>query len=153
MTIVYQSDIGALPLIHEEMELFWIRLNDVVEIVVKAFQHMHCDDNFVPKIQSSSFSEIREAMSGKRDHKSICILTREKLHQIVVSEVMAHYSVEIDEQLLCLSLLFFDKPFEYTKNRWSQNEQPVPQNFECHLGTNPHFLSVDELNALESKTE
>lgn len=144
----------ALPLTHEEMTRFWITLDDGVEFVIKDFQRMQGGEIFVPKIPSIRITDLIEAMSGKRDYKLIGIRPGEKLHEIMVPEEMAHHSYEFDDHFVITpAIQFFDKTIDYKKNKLGEKGHPVPDKFEYHSGTNPHFLSVDELKALDSKTE
>ena len=67
---------------------------------------------------------------------------------------MAHHSIEFDDHyVITPAIKFFDKTINYTKNKLGEAGRTVADKFEYHSGTNPHFLSVNELKALDKITE
>lgn len=144
----------ALPLTHEEMTRFWITLDEGVDFVIKDFKRMQGGEIFVPKIPSIRITDLIEAMSGKRDYDLVGIRPGEKLHEVMVPEEMAHHSYEFeDHYVITPAIKFFDKTIDYSKNKLGERGQLVADKFEYHSGTNPHFLTVDELKALDKVTE
>lgn len=144
----------ALPLTHEEMTRFWITLDEGVDFVIKDFKRMQGGEIFVPKIPSIRITDLIEAMSGKRDYDLVGIRPGEKLHEVMVPEEMAHHSYEFeDHYVITPAIKFFDKTIDYGKNKLGERGQLVADKFEYHSGTNPHFLTVDELKALDKVTE
>lgn len=144
----------ALPLTHEEMTRFWITLDEGVDFVIKDFKRMQGGEIFVPKIPSIRITDLIEAMSGKRDYDLVGIRPGEKLHEVMVPEEMAHHSYEFeDHYVITPAIKFFDKTIDYGKNKLDERGQLVADKFEYHSGTNPHFLTVDELKALDKVTE
>ena len=142
-----------LPVTHPEMTRFWITLDEGVEFVVKNFSRMQGGEIFVPKIPSIRITDLVTAMSGKPDHKVIGIRPGEKLHEVMVPEEMAHHTIEFDDHyVIAPAIVFFDKNINYKLNRLSEQGQPVSDKFEYHSGTNPHFLSIDELQVLDKST-
>jgi UDP-N-acetylglucosamine 4,6-dehydratase len=148
-------DEGAtkLPVTHAEMTRFWITLDNGVEFVVKNFQRMQGGEIFVPKIASIRILDLVESISGKRDYELVGIRPGEKLHEVMVPEEMAHHSLEFDDHyVITPAIKFFDKTVNYLKNKLGEEGQPVADKFEYHSGTNPHFLSIDELKMLDKVT-
>lgn len=144
----------ALPLTHEEMTRFWITLDEGVDFVIKDFQRMQGGEIFVPKIPSIRITDLIEAMSGTKDYDLVGIRPGEKLHEVMVPEEMAHHSYEFeDHYVITPAIKFFDKTIDYTKNRSGESGKPVTDKFEYNSGTNPHFLTVEELKALDKVTE
>lgn len=142
-----------LPVTHTEMTRFWITLDDGVEFVVQNFQRMQGGEIFVPKIPSIRILDLVEAMSGTREHELVGIRPGEKLHEVMVPEEMAHHSLEFeDHYVITPAIIFFEKNINYKKNKLGQTGQTVADKFEYHSGTNPHFLSVEELRALDKVT-
>lgn len=142
-----------LPVTHAEMTRFWITLDEGVEFVVKSFQRMQGGEIFVPKIPSVQILDLVEAMSGKREHEIVGIRPGEKLHEVMVPEEMAHHSLEFDDHyVITPAIIFFEKNMDYKKNKLGEIGLPVADKFEYHSGTNPHFLSVEELRALDKVT-
>lgn len=143
----------ALPVTHAEMTRFWITLDDGVEFVIKNFQRMQGGEIFVPKIPSIRILDLVESISGSREHKIVGIRPGEKLHEIMVPEEMAHHSVEFaDHYVITPAIIFFEKNINYKLNKLGETGQSVDEKFEYHSGTNPHFLTVDELKQLDKDT-
>lgn len=142
-----------LPVTHEEMTRFWITLDDGVQFVVKNFERMHGGEIFVPKIPSIRIVDLVEAMSGKREFETIGIRPGEKLHEVMVPEEMAHHSLEFDDHyVITPAIKFFDKTVDYKVNKLGEKGKAVTDKFEYHSGTNPHFLTVEELRELDKIT-
>ena len=145
--------ISKLPVTHDEMTRFWITLDEGVEFVVQNFQRMQGGEIFVPKIPSIRILDLVESISGKREFDVVGIRPGEKLHEVMVPQEMAHHSLEFDDHyVITTSIKFFDKTINYLKNKLGEEGLPVEDKFEYHSGTNPHFLSVDELKTLDKKT-
>lgn len=143
-----------LPVTHAEMTRFWITLDEGVEFVIKNFQRMQGGEIFVPKIPSVAILDLVESMSGTREHELVGIRPGEKLHEVMVPEEMAHHSLEFDDHyVITPAIVFFEKNIDYKCNKIGETGKPVEDKFEYHSGTNPHFLSVEELRTLDSTTD
>jgi UDP-N-acetylglucosamine 4,6-dehydratase/5-epimerase len=145
--------VTKLPVTHAEMTRFWITLDEGVEFVVKNFQRMQGGEIFVPKIPSIRIIDLVESISGNREYDLVGIRPGEKLHEVMVPEEMAHHSLEFDDHyVITPAIKFFDKTINYKKNKLGDVGQPVAEKFEYHSGTNPHFLTIDELKTLDKVT-
>ncbi|WP_414830113.1 UDP-N-acetylglucosamine 4,6-dehydratase (inverting) [Alteromonas sp. H39] len=143
-----------LPVTHPDMTRFWITLDEGVEFVVKNFSRMQGGEIFVPKIPSIRIVDLVEAMSGSKEFDTIGIRPGEKLHEVMVPEEMAHHTVEFDDHyVIAPAITFFDKDLDYTRNRLGERGKPASDKFEYHSGTNPHFLTVDQLRELDKVTK
>lgn len=139
-----------LPVTHPEMTRFWITLDQGVEFVISNFQRMQGGEIFVPKIPSVQILDLVEAMSGAREHEIIGIRPGEKLHEIMVPEEVAHHTLEFaDHYVITPPITFFDKNINYRRNRLGEEGSDVDEKFEYHSGTNPHFLTIAELQAMD----
>ena len=142
--------ISKLPVTHDEMTRFWITLDEGVEFVVQNFQRMQGGEIFVPKIPSIRILDLVESISGKREFDLVGIRPGEKLHEVMVPQEMAHHSLEFDDHyVITPAIKFFDKTVDYFKNKLGEEGLPVEDKFEYHSGTNPHFLTVQELKMLD----
>ena len=71
----------------------------------------------------------------------------------MVPEEMAHHSLEFeDHYVITPAIQFFDKNIDYKMNKMGESGVSVADKFEYHSGTNPHFLSIDELRELDKNT-
>jgi UDP-N-acetylglucosamine 4,6-dehydratase len=148
-----QQGVTKLPVTHKEMTRFWITLDNGVEFVVKNFQRMQGGEIFVPKIPSIRILDLVESICGNREYDLVGIRPGEKLHEVMVPEEMAHHSLEFDDHyVITPAIKFFDKTINYLKNKLDEVGQPVADKFEYHSGTNPHFLTIDELKTLDKVT-
>ncbi|TAP39912.1 UDP-N-acetylglucosamine 4,6-dehydratase (inverting) [Alteromonas sp. KUL49] len=142
-----------LPVTHPEMTRFWITLDEGVQFVVKNFSRMQGGEIFVPKIPSIRITDLVEAMSGSREYDEIGIRPGEKLHEVMVPEEMAHHTLEFEDHYVIVpAITFFDKDLDYTQNRAGEVGTPVADKFEYHSGTNPQFLTIEELRVLDKAT-
>ncbi|NVK57586.1 MAG: UDP-N-acetylglucosamine 4,6-dehydratase (inverting) [Alteromonadaceae bacterium] len=142
-----------LPVTHPEMTRFWITLDEGVEFVVNNFSRMQGGEIFVPKIPSIRITDLVTAMSGQSSYEEVGIRPGEKLHEVMVPEEMAHHTLEFDDHyVIAPAIIFFDKNINYRRNRLGEEGKPVADKFEYHSGTNPHFLTIDELQALDKTT-
>ncbi len=142
--------VSKLPVTHDEMTRFWITLDEGVEFVVQNFQRMQGGEIFVPKIPSIRILDLVESISGKREYDLVGIRPGEKLHEVMVPQEMAHHSLEFDDHyVITPAIKFFDKTVNYFKNKLGEKGLPVEDKFEYHSGTNPHFLTVQELKMLD----
>lgn len=138
-----------LPVTHPDMTRFWIPLSEGVKFVIKNFERMQGGEIFVPKIPSVQIVDLVEAMSGTREFKEVGIRPGEKMHEIMVPEEMARHTFEFDDHyVITPAITFFDKSIKYDENKAGEKGKAVPDKFEYHSGTNPDFLTVDNLKAL-----
>lgn len=145
--------VNVLPVTHPEMTRFWITLDEGVEFVIKNFARMQGGEIFVPKIPSVRILDLVESISGHREHEVVGIRPGEKLHEIMVPEEMAHHSIEFaDHYVITPAITFFDKNVNYKINKLDEIGVPVADKFEYHSGTNPDFLSVEQLKQLNKDT-
>ncbi len=143
----------VMPVTHAEMTRFWITLDEGVEFVIKNFNRMQGGEIFVPKIPSIRIVDLVESISGNRNYELVGIRPGEKLHEVMVPEEMAHHSIEYDDHyVITPAIKFFDKNINYLKNKLGEKGQPVADKFEYHSGSNPHFLTVEELKSLDKIT-
>ncbi len=141
-----------LPVTHNEMTRFWITLDEGVSFVIKNFARMQGGEIFVPKIPSIRILDLVKAMSGSDDYELIGIRPGEKLHEIMVPEEMAHHSIEFSDHFVIMpAITFFEENVNYAQNKLLERGQTVTDKFEYHSGTNPHFLSIDELIKLDKQ--
>ncbi|MDH2431307.1 UDP-N-acetylglucosamine 4,6-dehydratase (inverting) [Pokkaliibacter sp. MBI-7] len=138
----------VLPVTHPEMTRFWITLEQGVDFVIKNFDRMHGGEIFVPKIPSMRVLDLVDAMTGSRKHECVGIRPGEKLHEIMVPGEVSHQALEFhDHYVIQPTIALFEK-VDYRLNRLGEAGTPVADGFEYHSGTNPDFLSVDQLKAL-----
>ena len=136
-----------LPITDERMTRFWLRLEDGVEFVLKNFQRMQGGEIFIPKIPSMRILDLAKAIAPDVPTKVIGIRPGEKLHEVMCPSDIYYETLEFADH-------FVIKPstplgdVDYTVNGLGETGRPVPDGFEYNSGTNPHFLTVEELREM-----
>ncbi|MDP2879939.1 MAG: UDP-N-acetylglucosamine 4,6-dehydratase (inverting) [Sulfuricella sp.] len=138
-----------LPITAPRMTRFWITLQDGVDLVFKSFERMYGGEIFVPKIPSARMTDLAAAMAPNLPTKIIGIRPGEKLHEIMCPLDNAHQTLEFaDHYVICPAITFIIQ-VDYKTNAIGEPGKPVEEGFEYSSGTNPHFLTVGELQELD----
>lgn len=139
-----------LPITDPRMTRFWITLPQGVDFVLKNFERMKGGEVFVPKIPSSKITDLAAAMAPGIATKIIGIRPGEKLHEIMCPSDDSHLTIEFtDHYVIRPAITFFEDNLDYATNLLGEVGQPVPEGFEYSSGKNPHFLTVEELQAIQ----
>lgn len=138
----------CLPITDLRMTRFWITLQQGVDFVLRDFARMHGGEIFVPKIPSVKLTDVATAMAPELPQKVVGIRPGEKLHEIMCPSGDARLTVEFDDHYVIKPSIQFTQQVDYAVNRIREHGRPVAEEFEYHSGTNPRFLNVDEICAL-----
>jgi len=137
---------SSLPITDARMTRFWITLQQGVDFVLKNFKRMHGGEIFVPKIPSVRITDLAKAMAPELDQHVIGIRPGEKLHEIMCPSDDSHLTLEFDDHyVLRPTIQFFSRSNDFTVNELGEKGRPVEQGFEYNSGTNPQFLTIDEI--------
>jgi UDP-N-acetylglucosamine 4,6-dehydratase/5-epimerase len=143
-----QSGCDHLPITDAAMTRFWITLQQGVDFVLKNFERMHGGEIFVPKIPSVRVVDLARAMAPALPHRIIGIRPGEKLHEIMCPADDSHLTLEFDDYFVIKPTIQFSRVADFSVNKLGERGRPVELGFEYHSGRNPHFLSVEEIVAL-----
>ncbi|WP_018702254.1 UDP-N-acetylglucosamine 4,6-dehydratase (inverting) [Anaeromusa acidaminophila] len=143
-----QDGAESLPITDAQMTRFWITLPQGVEFVLKAFQRMQGGEVFVPKIPSSRITDLAEALAPGMTQRIIGIRPGEKLHETMCPADDSHLVMEFADHYVIRPTITFQTPVDYSINKLEEKGKPVLQGFEYNSGTNPHFLTVEEIKEL-----
>lgn len=138
-----------LPITDPRMTRFWITLQDGIDLVFKSFKRMYGGEIFVPKIPSARMTDLAAAMAPGLPIRIIGIRPGEKLHEIMCPADNAHQTLEFDDHYVICPAITFTIQVDYKINAIGEVGKPVAENFEYSSGTNPHFLTVGELQELD----
>lgn len=141
--------VTELPITDARMTRFWITLQEGVNLVFKSFERMHGGEIFVPKIPSSRITDLATAMAPDLPTKIIGIRPGEKLHEVMCPADNSHQTLEFSDHYVICPAITFNVQSDYKVNALGETGHPVAEGFEYSSGTNPHFLSVEELRALD----
>ena len=136
-----------LPVTDPRMTRFWLRLEDGVEFVLKNFERMQGGEIFIPKIPSMRITDLAEAIAPNVPIKVIGIRPGEKLHEVMCPADLYYDTLEFSDHFVIRpSTPIFG--IDYAKNMLGKEGHPVPDGFAYDSGSNPHFLSVEELREM-----
>ncbi|MEL7633405.1 MULTISPECIES: UDP-N-acetylglucosamine 4,6-dehydratase (inverting) [Sporomusa] len=139
-----------LPITDERMTRFWLKLEDGVEFVLKSFERMQGGEVFIPKIPSMRIMDLAEAIAPGVRTKIIGIRPGEKLHEIMCPSDSYYETLEFADHYVIQPSINFAHDTDYTKNVMGETGKPVPDGFEYNSGTNPHFLTIEELREMNN---
>lgn len=137
-----------LPVTDLRMTRFWITLPQGVEFVLKSFRRMYGGEIFVPKIASSRILDLAQAVGPELPIKEIGIRPGEKLHEIMCPIDDSHLTLEFSDHYVIRPSITFTAPVDYKINAVGEKGHCVEQGFEYNSGTNPQFLTVQELQEM-----
>ena len=109
---------------------------------------MHGGELFVPKIPSMRVTDLATAMAPGLPHKLIGIRPGEKLHEIMVPLDDSLRTLEFADHYVIQPTISFVQQPDFAVNALGQKGTPVAEGFEYSSGTNPHFLTVEELRGM-----
>lgn len=136
----------ALPITDERMTRFWITLEEGTHFVLKSFQRMQGGEVFVPKIPSVRIADLANAMAPHLPTKAVGIRPGEKLHEVMCPRDDSHLTLEFQDHFVIRPAITFNFTADYSHNLLRETGSAVPQGFEYDSGTNPHFLSREEIS-------
>ncbi len=144
-----REEVGALPITDEKMTRFWITLQQGVNFVLRSFERMYGGEIFVPKIPSVRITDVAQAIAPNLDHRTVGIRPGEKLHETMVPRDDSHRTVEFDDHFVITpSIKFADNDVNYLLNALGERGRLAQAGVCYQSGTNPWFLSVDEIKDL-----
>lgn len=135
---------GVLPITDPNMTRFNISLEDGVEMVLWALEHALGGEVFVPKIPSYRITDVAEAVGPQCKHEVIGTRPGEKLHEEMITPSDSPNTVDLGPYYAILPA-GHDAVARYLAERAAQ---PVATDFSYNSGSNPDFLTVEQIRAL-----
>jgi UDP-N-acetylglucosamine 4,6-dehydratase len=137
-----------LPITDPRMTRFWITLQQGVDFVLSTFERMKGGEIFVPKIPSVKIADLAAAMAPSLPLKIVGIRPGEKLHETMCPADDSHLTLAFGDHYVIRPSIQFTEDVDFCENRRGEKGRPVEQGFEYNSGSNPHFLTVAEILAL-----
>ncbi|MGQ3076570.1 MULTISPECIES: UDP-N-acetylglucosamine 4,6-dehydratase (inverting) [Rhizobium/Agrobacterium group] len=134
---------GVLPITDPAMTRFNISLEEGVEMVLWALTNSHGGEIFVPKIPSYRITDVAQAIGPECEHRVIGIRPGEKIHEEMITSSDSVNTVDLGRYFAIIGSAE-EKEF-YCRQ---YGAQPVADGFAYDSGSNPEFLTVDEIRAL-----
>ncbi|MGC9457320.1 MAG: UDP-N-acetylglucosamine 4,6-dehydratase (inverting) [Halothiobacillaceae bacterium] len=140
-----QRKSGCLPITDASMTRFNISLQEGVEMVLWALEHMHGGEIFVPKIPSYRVTDLARAVCPECRQEVIGIRPGEKIHEEMISSSDSFYTVDLGAYY---AILPASANFSRSSYCARYGAKPVEDGYAYNSGTNPDFLDVDQLRQM-----
>jgi len=136
---------GVLPITDPTMTRFNISLSEGVAMVLWALEHALGGELFVPKIPSYRITDVAEAIGPSCEKPITGIRPGEKIHEEMITTSDSFTTIDLGDYYAIL-------PSDGWVNQLYQEADittnPVPKGFAYNSGSNPEFLSVEQLRDL-----
>lgn len=133
----------SLPITDPNMTRFWLKLENAVWLVIKAFECMQGGELFVKKIPSMRIMDLAKAIAPDLDTHIIGIRPGEKIHEQMISEEDARHTLEFEDYYIIQPDISW-----WANKKIDIGGKPVPHNFVYNSGTNTEWLTVEQMKNL-----
>ena len=133
---------GLLPITDPEMTRFNISLNDGVQMVLWALHNSLGGEIFVPKIPSYRIVDVAEAIGPSCEKPVVGIRPGEKIHEEMITSSDSFSTIDLGSYY---AILPSDGSVQPRYLAAGLNVMPVDLGFAYNSGTNPDFLTVEQL--------
>lgn len=140
-----QAKKGILPITDSEMTRFNISLSDGVDMVIWSLENALGGELFVPKIPSYRIVDVAEAIGPGCEKPIVGIRPGEKIHEEMITVSDSFTTVDLGPYY---AILPSDGRVQNLYQEAGIITDLVPQGFAYDSGSNPDFLTVDELRTL-----
>lgn len=140
-----QARKGVLPITDPAMTRFNISLAEGVAMVLWTLENALGGELLVPKIPSYRITDVAEAIGPGCQKPVVGIRPGEKIHEEMITASDSFSTFDLGPYY---AILPSDGSTEGLYRQAGRTLQPVPAGFAYNSGTNPDFLSVEQLRAL-----
>jgi len=136
---------GVLPITDPNMTRFNISLQDGVDMVLWALGNAQGGEIFVPKLPSYRITDVAKAIGPECEHPIVGIRPGEKIHEEMITASDSHNTVDLGRYFAILPAAA-----RYTRKHYCERNgcHPVAPGFGYDSGTNPDFLTIDQIRTL-----
>lgn len=136
---------GVLPITDPSMTRFNIPLSEGVEMVFWALNNALGGELLVPKIPSYRIMDIAEAIGPNCKKPIIGIRPGEKIHEEMITTSDSFSTIDLNNYY---AILPSDRSVQRKYESAGIPTRPVREGFAYNSGTNPDFLTVEDLRTL-----
>lgn len=136
---------GVLPITDPAMTRFNISLKEGVEMVLWALENGRGGEIFVPKIPSYRIVDVAEAIGPECRLDIIGIRPGEKIHEEMITASDSGSTIDLGRYYAILPSPDGERHKIYQERFGARR---VPAGYAYDSGSNPHFLTVNELREL-----
>lgn len=136
---------GVLPITDPNMTRFNISLQEGVDMVLWALAHAQGGEIFVPKIPSYRVTDVATAVAPECEQRIVGVRPGEKIHEEMITSSDSMNTVDLGRYYAILP-----SGGEGSIDRYCEQHDGVmvEPGFSYDSGSNPDFLSIDELREL-----
>jgi UDP-N-acetylglucosamine 4,6-dehydratase len=138
-----QASSGRITITDERMTRFWITLDQAVDLVLYALEHMVGGEIFIPKIPSMRVVDLAEAMAPGLPRDLIGIRPGEKLHELLLTSDESRHAIDAGDVYVVLP----EHPWWDATTHWPDGK-PLDDGFVYSSDSNDKWLNAEELSAL-----
>jgi len=142
---INKAKTGLLPITDMAMTRFNIPLEDGIEMVLWALENALGGEILVPKIPSYRIGDVAEAVGPNCKHQIVGIRPGEKLHEEMITSSDSPSTIDLGDYFAILGAGLQNNISKYLEEF---KAKAVSQGFAYDSGTNPEFLTVDQIRAL-----
>lgn len=139
-----QDGAASLPITDPRMTRFWITLTQGVNFVLSSMEMTRGGEIFVPKIPSTTITDLATLVCPKLGHKTVGVRPGEKLHETMIPADDARWTVELDDRFVILAS-FAAAAREAYLNRGAK---PVAEDFAYSSDNNSERMDARGLQML-----
>ncbi|MBP8024439.1 MAG: UDP-N-acetylglucosamine 4,6-dehydratase (inverting) [Chromatiaceae bacterium] len=136
---------GILPITDPEMTRFNICLQEGVDMVLWALENAHGGEILVPKIPSYRITDLAQAIGPDCQHPVVGIRPGEKLHEEMITASDSFNTVDLGRYYAILPMAAKYSVDQYCERLGCPAVEP---GYAYNSGTNPHFLTVEQLRLM-----
>jgi len=134
----------SLPITDARMTRFWITLTQGVNFVLSSMEMMRGGEIYVPKIPSTTITDLATLISPQLRQRIVGIRPGEKLHETMIPADDSHWTVDMDDRYVILASFATAAREAYL----ARGAMPVPEGFSYSSDTNPEVMDVRGLQTL-----
>jgi UDP-N-acetylglucosamine 4,6-dehydratase len=137
-----QKKKGKMTITDKRMTRFWITLDQAVQLMLNAIEHMQGGEIFLPKIPSMKIMDLTKAIAPECEVDIIGIRPGEKIHEVLITEEEGRHTIDYDGMYVVM-------PNYYWWNRQNyKTGTKLPEGFTYMSNTNDQWLSVRDLKEI-----
>lgn len=136
---------GVLPITDPAMTRFNISLDEGVTMVLWAIENAQGGEIFVPKIPSYRITDVATAIGPECEQRIVGIRPGEKIHEEMITDSDSYNTVDFGNYYAILPQGGNKTVAAYCS---AHGTKPVRPGFAYNSGTNPDFLTVEQLRQL-----
>jgi UDP-N-acetylglucosamine 4,6-dehydratase len=143
-----QRENGMLKITDERMTRFWLSLEQGVRFVLHCIEVMQGGEVFVPKLPSTTITDLAKAIAPDAKLEVTGIRPGEKLHEMLISEDEARTAVELDD-------MYVIQPAQgpWFVRSWDGKGKALPEGFYYVSNENTHMLTPAEIGEMVAPIE